>query len=92
MIKKYFRQFVECHQGTLNKIIHIVGFTIIGVEIIEKSLLFVIIGGITQELGHFYQYFKTKESKRKPFILFKTAVSICVSIIYTNHSLVLLAK
>lgn len=71
MIKKYFKQFIDCHKGTLNRIIHIIGFILIGIGIIEKSLLLVISGGITQELGHVYQYAKTKNFKESPLYCLK---------------------
>lgn len=69
--KKTFKQFIECHNGTLNRIIHIIGFTFIGIGIFEKSLFWVITGGITQELGHFYQYAKTKKLTDSPLYCLK---------------------
>ncbi len=65
-LNKYLKSFIDFHEGLLNRIIHIVGFALIGVGIAEKSLLFVAVGGITQELGHFYQYAKTKKAKDNP--------------------------
>jgi len=70
-IKKLFNDFVICHDGTANKLIHVVGFSILGLGIFEKSLLYVIAGSITQELGHFYQYFKTKQYKYSPLSCLK---------------------
>ncbi len=70
-LKIYFHQFIECHIGTLNRIIHVIGFAFIGVGIIEKSLFWVILGGITQELGHFYQYAKTKRITDSPLYCLK---------------------
>lgn len=70
-IKKLFNEFVICHDGTVNKLIHIVGFATIGVGIIEKSLFYVIAGGVIQESGHFYQYFKTKQYKYSPLSCLK---------------------
>ncbi|MBI3385114.1 hypothetical protein HY030_02905 [Candidatus Gottesmanbacteria bacterium] len=66
MFKKYFQQFVDFHEGTVNKIIHLVGFALLGLAIIEKSLLLVFVGGLTQELGHIYQYAKTKKQSVNP--------------------------
>lgn len=71
MLHKYFKQFIACHKGTLNKIIHLIGFTLIGIGVVEKSLFLVLAGGITQELGHFYQYFKTKNFKESPLYCLK---------------------
>lgn len=70
-LKNTFKQFIECHNGTLNKIIHIIGFTFIGIGIFEKSPFWVITGGITQELGHFYQYAKTKRLTDSPLYCLK---------------------
>ncbi len=66
MLKVYLRQFIICHEGILNKILHIVGFGFIGVGIFYKSLFFVLTGAVIQELGHFYQYMKTGEKKYSP--------------------------
>lgn len=71
-ISKYSNQFVECHDGVSNRVIHIIGFTFIGFGIIEKNLPLVIVGGITQELGHFYEYFKTKHPKANPLYCLKS--------------------
>ena len=71
MIKKYLKQFVECHHGTINKIIHAIGFAAIGLGIVEKNVFYVIGGGVFQELGHAYQYIKTKNPKYSPFYCVK---------------------
>ncbi len=71
IIKKYLKQFIECHHGTINKLIHILGFGIIGVGIFEKSIFLVIVGAVVQELGHVYQYIKTKNPKYSPLNCFK---------------------
>lgn len=68
---KYFRQFIDCHDGTLNRAIHMVGFFLIGLGIIEKSLWLVFAGGVTQELGHMYQYAKTHKLKDSPLYCLK---------------------
>lgn len=66
MISERLQQFIRCHEGAINKLLHAVGFALIGIGIWQKSLLFVIGGGIAQELGHFYQYSKTRNSKDSP--------------------------
>ena len=71
MIKNYLKQFIECHKGTLNRVIHIAGFAIIGFGIFEKSIFLVLGGAIFQELGHVYQYIKTKNPKYSPLYCFK---------------------
>ncbi len=38
----------------------------IGLGIFEKSLLLVITGALVQELGHVYQYLKTRDPKDNP--------------------------
>jgi hypothetical protein len=67
IIQKYFKDFIDFHEGVLNKVIHIIGFALIGLGIIQKSLFLVIIGGITQEMGHVYQHAKTKKQKDSPW-------------------------
>lgn len=67
MLKKYFKQFIECHDGTINKILHVVGFSIIGCGIFYKLLSLVLAGAIIQEAGHFYQYAKTEKLKYSPW-------------------------
>ena len=71
MTTSLLKQFIRCHNGSINRIIHIVGFALIGIGIVDKSLLLVIIGGITQELGHFYQYAKTRNIKDSPLYCIK---------------------
>lgn len=71
MIKKYLKQFIECHEGTINKIIHIVGFILLGFGIWQKSIFLVFGGAGVQELGHVYQYIKTKNPKYSPLHCFK---------------------
>ena len=67
----YLKQLIECHDGFINRLIHLVGFTLIGIGIIDKSLILLFAGGIIQELGHFYQYIKTKNFKYSPLFCLK---------------------
>jgi len=67
MLKKYFSQFIDCHHGIFNKILHLIGFGMIGAGIFNKNLSFVIAGALIQELGHFYQYSKTRKLKDSPW-------------------------
>lgn len=71
MIINLLKQFIRCHKGTVNRIIHVIGFSLIGIGIWDKSLLFVFGGGITQEFGHVYQYAKTRNIKDSPFYCIK---------------------
>lgn len=71
MLRKYLRQFIRCHKGTLNRIVHIIGFSLVGIGIFERSLLFVILGGGVQEIGHVYQYLKTRDPKDSPLYCLK---------------------
>lgn len=70
-MQKLFNEFVICHDGTANRLIHILGFLTIGIGIIEKNLFYVLLGGIIQELGHFYQYYTTKNYKYSPLFSIK---------------------
>ncbi len=67
MVKQQLKEFLNFHEGKLNKVIHILGFAILGLGILEKNLALVIVGGVTQELGHFYQYARTKREKDSPW-------------------------
>jgi len=49
-----------------------VGFVLIGIGILQKNIWFVILGGITQEAGHFYQYAETRKQKDNPINGFKS--------------------
>ncbi len=89
---KYFQQFIDCHDGLFNRIIHIVGFSLIGIGILEKSLSFVIIGGVTQELGHFYQYAKTKKFKDSPLYCLKPQSIFALPLLILIILYVLLVK
>ena len=67
----YLKQFIECHEGVVNKLIHIGGFILIGWGIINRNAWLVILGGLFQELGHVYQYGKTHNFKYSPRYCFK---------------------
>jgi len=67
----YLKEFIECHEGVLNRIIHIAGLGIIVWGIFEKSVSLVILGALIQEGGHFYQYWKTGDKKYSPWFCFK---------------------
>lgn len=71
MLVERINQFIRCHQGVVNKLIHIVGFIILGIGIWQTSVWLVIAGGVTQELGHVYQYLKTRDPKASPFYCLK---------------------
>ncbi|KKT74791.1 MAG: hypothetical protein UW70_C0045G0009 [Candidatus Peregrinibacteria bacterium GW2011_GWA2_44_7] len=40
MIKSQWRKFVECHTGVLNKVIHGIGFSLIGLGTVGVCLSF----------------------------------------------------
>ena len=71
MIASRLKEFIRCHKGTINRLLHVIGFTLIGLGIWQKSFLLVIGGAVTQELGHFYQYAKTRNIKDSPFYCLK---------------------
>lgn len=64
---KYLKEFVGFHGGIVNRLIHLVGFAIVGLGIVEKNIVWVVVGGVTQELGHFYQYAKTGKPQDNPW-------------------------
>ena len=65
-LKQHFLEFIGCHGGTVNRILHMIGFILIFVGIIIKNVYIVLVGAVVQEKGHFYQYSKTKEKKDSP--------------------------
>jgi|GEM_PF-2093493 len=67
----YFKQFIECHDGIANRLLHILGFALMILGIIEKSFMLVIAGALIQESGHFYQYIMTKKIKYNPLFCLK---------------------
>lgn len=71
MIKTRLKQFIRCHKGDVNRALHAVGFTLVGWGVWDKSLTLALSGAVTQELGHFYQYAKTRDFKDSPFYCFK---------------------
>ncbi|QQR54562.1 hypothetical protein IPG41_05215 [Candidatus Peregrinibacteria bacterium] len=71
MIKAQWKKFVECHTGVLNKLIHVLGFALVGLGILEKSLSLVLVGAFVQEFGHIYQYMKTHEGRFSPWQCFR---------------------
>ena len=89
---KYLKQFIECHTGIVNRLIHLVGFTLIGLGILDKSLMLVITGGITQEAGHFYEYFKTKNPKSSPLFCLKPQSIFAYPLFFLIIIYVILAK
>ena len=82
MVEKRFKEFIRCHEGVLNRILHILGFSLIGLGIWEKSFSFVIVGAGTQELSHFYQYAKTKNIKDSPLYCLKSQVLFVYPILF----------
>jgi len=92
MVTQLWKQFIVCHDGLLNKLIHLLGFSLIGFGIIEKSLFLVIAGGITQELGHFYQYAKTKKYKYSPLNCLKPQSLFAYPIFFLIILYIILAK
>lgn len=92
MIGIYWKQFVKCHTGTINRLVHLVGFTLIGFGAVEKSLGFVISGGIIQELGHFYEYYRTKNPQSSPLACIKPQSIFAYPIFILIVLYVILAK
>lgn len=64
MTTRYF--LGEFHKGTVNRGLHLVGFFLVAMGVWNFSILAVVIGSITQELGHIYQHIIV--NKRKPHL------------------------
>jgi len=73
-IQKKSADFIICHEGILNKVLHGIGLILIIISIWQKEIIFLIIGGLIQESGHFYQYYKTKLIQHSPKQCVKTQV------------------
>ena len=67
MILRSLQQFIGCHTGTINRVLHVVGFGCIGLGIVDKRLLLVLLGAMIQELGHWYQFARTKDPMQSPW-------------------------
>ena len=72
MINKNFNDFVHCHNGAFNRLIHVLGFLLIGVGIYQKSLFILFLGIAAQESGHFYQHYKTGNFRDSPLYCLKS--------------------
>lgn len=46
----------EFHQGSVNHIVHFIGFTILGYGLGKPNLILIILSPIIMELGHLYNY------------------------------------
>ncbi|MBT4446550.1 hypothetical protein HOA92_00790 [archaeon] len=65
-IKHLFLEFIGCHGGKVNRFLHVLGLALILTSIFQKNIYLLIIGAIFQEMGHFYQYYKTKNKSESP--------------------------
>lgn len=65
------RGFIVCHDGLINRLLHVVGLGMVIVGAIYKSFPMVVTGAVIQEFGHFYQYAITKDKKYSPWNCFK---------------------
>jgi hypothetical protein len=88
----YFRQFIECHEGLVNRLIHVIGFALIGLGIIEKNIWLVVSGGVIQELGHFYEYGRTRDPKSSPWFCLKPQLLFAYPLFVLVVLYVLLAR
>jgi len=70
-VQDYFKEFIKCHDGMVNRLLHIIGFIIIYFGIIKINIWWFIVGTIIQEIGHVYQYLKTKKIIYHPLYCFK---------------------
>ena len=67
MSSAYLKDFLECHSGKINGVLHVIGLALQGVAIFEKSIPLFVLGGVSQELGHVYQYVKTGKTEHSPW-------------------------
>ena len=88
----YLKQFIECHDGIVNKLIHVVGVIIIIFGIYYKNIPIVLLGFLVPELGHTYQYWKTKNIKYAPWFCIKSQLRIVPPVIILIILYILLTK
>lgn len=69
---KLLHQFISCHDGKLNRIMHVIGLSFLIYGVFQKNLSLLIIGSIIQELGHFYQFHQTGQLKDSPLACLKS--------------------
>ena len=66
-----YRNFIICHEGTINRILHVLGIALVIFGLFDKDIVIFIAGAFIQEFGHVYQYFKPKQYKYSPLFCFK---------------------
>lgn len=59
-MKKHWLLFFldDFHRGSINHLIHFIGFTVLGYGLGKPNLILIIISPFIMELGHFYNYSK----------------------------------
>lgn len=59
-MKKHWLLFFldDFHRGSINHLIHFIGFTVLGYGLGKPNLILIIISPFIMELGHFYNYLK----------------------------------
>ncbi len=84
MIPTSLKEFIECHTGKMNAVLHVIGLMLFGNSLVEKNVLLVIAGGFSMELGHVFQYSITRNRKHSPWYCAKSQFFIA-------HALFILA-
>ena len=74
ILQDWFKKLIDCHQGIINRLFHVFGIGLAFIGIFEKSILLLFIGAIIQELGHFYEYWRTGDPKSSPWYCFKPQI------------------
>lgn len=59
-------EFISCHHGRANRLLHVVGTLVTFAAVLGKSLLILGLGLAIQEAGHFYQFAKTRKRQHSP--------------------------
>ncbi len=70
-MRQLLLQFIHCHHGKINRILHLIGLITLGYGVWQKNLTLLIAGAIIQEIGHVYQYYKTGQLKDSPLSCIK---------------------
>ena len=71
ILQTWFHKLIACHKGTINRLLHVVGIGLVFIALFQKSILLLIAGAVLQELGHFYEYWRTRDPKSSPWYCFR---------------------
>jgi hypothetical protein len=63
MIRRHFTFFEEYHRGTVNILLHDIGFALWGIGVGSHNWIIIIVSPFIFESGHLYNYITGKKTK-----------------------------